>query len=174
MHQNAESSRPSLTRGTARGLIVAAALLVAACGSSDPKQGGPGGRGGMGTPTVGYVVVQQGSAPIQQTLPGRVSAYQIAEVRPQVSGVILRRLFREGSVVSQGQTLYQIDPSIYQAQAAQASANLASARASAEAARTRAERYRPLAAMEAVSKQDYTDALARALARFAEAWAACA
>jgi len=116
----------------------------------------------MGTPTVGYVVVQQGSAPLEQTLPGRVSAYQIAEVRPQVSGVILRRLFREGSVVSQGQTLYQIDPSIYQAQAAQASANLASARASAQAARTRAERYRPLAEMEAVSKQDYTDALAQA------------
>ena len=143
--------------------MVAAALLLTACGSGDPKgQGGPGGRGGMGTPTVGYVVVQQGSAPLQQTLPGRVSAYQIAEVRPQVSGVILRRLFREGSVVSQGQTLYQIDPSIYQAQAAQASANLASARASAQAARTRAERYRPLAEMEAVSRQDYTDALAQA------------
>jgi membrane fusion protein (multidrug efflux system) len=142
--------------------MVAAALLLTACGSADPKgQGGPGGRG-MGTPTVGYVVVQQGSAPLQQTLPGRVSAYQIAEVRPQVSGVILRRLFREGSVVSQGQTLYQIDPSIYQAQAAQASANLASARASAQAARTRAERYRPLAEMEAVSKQDYTDAVAQA------------
>ena len=161
VHHRAESSRNASTRAAGRGLIVAASLLLAACGSGDPKgQGGPGGRGG--TPTVGYVVVQQGSAPLQQTLPGRVSAYQIAEVRPQVSGVILRRLFREGSVVGQGQTLYQIDPSIYQAQAAQASANLASARATAEAARTRAERYRPLAAMEAVSKQDYTDALAQA------------
>ena len=163
VHQKAESSRNSSTRAAGRGLMVAAALLLTACGNGDPKgQGGPGGRGGMGTPTVGYVVVQQGTAPLQQTLPGRVSAYQIAEVRPQVSGVILRRLFREGSVVSQGQTLYQIDPSIYQAQAAQASANLASARASAQAARTRAERYRPLAEMEAVSRQDYTDALAQA------------
>ncbi|HEX6660860.1 MAG TPA: efflux RND transporter periplasmic adaptor subunit, partial [Sphingomicrobium sp.] len=68
----------------------------------------------------------------------------------------------EGSVVSRGQTLYQIDPSIYSAQAAQAAANLQSARASAQAARTRAARYKPLAQMEAISKQDYTDALAQA------------
>jgi membrane fusion protein, multidrug efflux system len=107
-------------------------------------------------------VVEPGSAAIQQQLPGRVAAYQVSEVRPQVSGVILRRLFREGSVVRQGQTLYQIDPSVYQAQAAQASANLQSARASAQAARTRASRYKPLAEMEAVSKQDYTDAVAQA------------
>jgi membrane fusion protein (multidrug efflux system) len=100
--------------------------------------------------------------PVEASLPGRVAAFQISEVRPQVSGVILRRLFAEGTVVRQGQTLYQIDPSLYQAQVAQASANLQSARASAEAARARAERYRPLAEMEAVSKQDYTDALAQA------------
>jgi membrane fusion protein (multidrug efflux system) len=76
--------------------------------------------------------------------------------------VILRRLFREGSIVHQGQTLYQIDPSIYSAQQAQASANLQSARANAVAARTRAQRYAPLAKMEAISKQDYTDAVAQA------------
>ena len=81
----------------------------------------PGGRGGPGGPTqVGFVVVQQGSAPIQQELPGRVAAYQVSDVRPQVSGVILKRLFREGSVVRQGQTLYQIDPSIYPRRQAQA------------------------------------------------------
>ena len=107
---------------------------------------------------VGFVVVQQGSAPIQQELPGRVAAYQVSDVRPQVSGVIQRRLFREGSIVRQGQTLYQIDPSIYRGAAAQAAANLQSARASADAARTRAARYAPLAKMEAISKQDYTDA----------------
>ncbi|MFL6752906.1 MAG: efflux RND transporter periplasmic adaptor subunit [Sphingomicrobium sp.] len=141
---------------------VAALLLLSACGGTD-SQAGAGGRGGPKGPTqVGYVVIQPGSAPIQQLLPGRVAAYQVSEVRPQVSGVILRRMFREGSVVRQGQTLYQIDASVYQAQAAQASANLQSARASAEAARIRAARYRPLAQMEAVSKQDYTDALAQA------------
>lgn len=141
-------------------------LLLAACGSgsSDPQgQGGRGGRGGAGGPTrVGFVVVQQGSAPIQQELPGRVAAYQVSDVRPQVSGVILKRLFQEGSVVRQGQTLYQIDPSIYAAQQAQAAANLQSARANAVAARTKAARYKPLAQEEAISKQDYTDALAQA------------
>ena len=161
-----QDERPALPRRPSRKtlLSVAAALLLASCGSGDDGQAnGPGGRGGRGGPTqVGFVVVQPGSAPIQQQLPGRVAAYQVSEVRPQVSGVILRRLFREGSVVRQGQTLYQIDPSIYNAQAAQAQANLQSARASAEAARTRASRYRPLAEMEAISKQEYTDALAQA------------
>ena len=138
-------------------------MLLAACGESSDPQGG-GGRGGPGggPTTVGYVVAQQGSAPLQQELPGRVAAYQVSEVRPQVSGVILRRFFQEGSVVRQGQTLYQIDPSIYSAQAAQAAANLQSARASAEAARTLAARYRPLVALEAISKQDYTNAVAQA------------
>jgi membrane fusion protein (multidrug efflux system) len=143
-------------------VLVALSLLLAGCSSGNDAEGA-GGRGGSKGPVqVGYVVVQQGSAPIQQELPGRVSAYQVSDVRPQVSGVILRRLFREGSVVAQGQTLYQIDPSIYNAQAAQAQANLQSARASAEAARTKAARYKPLAEMEAIAKQDYTDALAQA------------
>lgn len=145
--------------------MLATVFLLAACssGAKDPKGGGRGGPGGFGGPiTVGYVVIQQGSAPLQQELPGRVAAYQVSEVRPQVSGVILRRLFREGSVVRQGQTLYQIDPSIYAAQAAQASANLQSASANAVAARTKAARYAPLAKMEAISKQDYTDAIAQA------------
>jgi len=144
-------------------------LLLAACssGGSDPQghggRGGRGGRGGFGGPvTVGFVVARQGSAPIQQELPGRVAAYQVSDVRPQVSGVILKRLFQEGSIVHQGQTLYQIDPSIYAAQQAQAAANLQSARANAVAARTKAARYKPLAQEEAISKQDYTDALAQA------------
>jgi len=145
-------------------LILSAMLLLAACGSGGQGQAGGGsGRGGQRGPAqVGFVVVQMGSAPLQQELPGRVAAYQVSDVRPQVSGVIQRRLFREGSTVRQGQTLYQIDPSIYAAQQAQASANLQSARASAVAARTRAKRYEPLAKMEAISKQDYTDALAQA------------
>jgi membrane fusion protein (multidrug efflux system) len=142
-------------------------LLLAGCGSGSSHEQG-GGRGGLGAPVnVGYVIVQQGSAPLQQELPGRVAAYQVSDVRPQVSGVIQRRLFQEGSIVRQGQTLYQIDPSIYAAQQAQASANLQSARATAVAARTKAARYKPLAEQEAIAKQDYTDALA--LARQADA-----
>ncbi len=162
LHHNTEPTPLLRHAWTSLAIAVAAAALVA-CGSGDAQNSAGGGRGGRGgTPTVGYVVVQQGSAPIEQELPGRVAAYQVSEVRPQVSGVIQRRLFREGSLVSQGQTLYQIDPSIYSAQAAQAAANVQSARASAQAARARATRYKPLAEMEAVSKQDYTDALAQA------------
>lgn len=152
-----------LPKSSRRIAPLVAVMLLAACGSATKDApGGRGGRGAGGTPTVGFVVVQQGSAPIQQELPGRIAAYQTSDVRPQVSGVIQKRLFQEGSIVRQGQTLYQIDPSIYAAQTAQASANLQSARASAVAARTRAERYAPLAKMEAIAKQDYTDAVAQA------------
>jgi membrane fusion protein (multidrug efflux system) len=147
-------------------VLIAGALALVACGNaSSSSQGGRGGRGARGPggpPTVGYVVVQQGSAPIVQDLPARVSAFQISEVRPQVNGVILKRLFQEGSIVRQGQTLYQIDPSIYNAQAAQAQANLQAARAQAEAARTLAARYKPLVQQQAISKQDYTNAVAQA------------
>ena len=144
-------------------LLVAGAVSLAACGSSSGDPKAQGGRGGPKGPIqVGYVVVQQGSAPIEEELPGRVAAFQVSEVRPQVSGVILRRLFQEGSVVRQGQTLYQIDPSVYQAQAAQAQANLQSAHANAVAARTLAARYKPLVEQQAISKQDYTNAVAQA------------
>ena len=112
--------------------------------------------------TVGYVVIQQGSAPLEQQLPGRVAAYQISDVRPQVNGVIQQRLFQEGSIVHQGQTLYQIDASIYNAQAAQAAANVQSARAQAQAARTLVDRYAPLVKQQAISEQDYTNAVAQA------------
>lgn len=138
---------------------LAVLLLLAAC-RADGAEEGADKRGGP--VQVGYVLIEASSVPVEQSLPGRVAAFQISEVRPQVSGVIMRRLFAEGSVVRRGQTLYQIDPSLYQAQVSQAAANLQSARASAEAARARAERYRPLAEMEAVSKQDYSDALAQA------------
>jgi membrane fusion protein (multidrug efflux system) len=150
-------------RAAAMGAIAACALALTGCGGSSSSEGGTGGRAGPKGPiTVGYVVVQQGSAPIEQDLPARVSAFQVSEVRPQVSGVILRRMFREGAIVHQGQTLYQIDPSVYQAQAAQAQANLQSARAQSEAARTLASRYKPLVQMQAISKQDYTNAVAQA------------
>jgi membrane fusion protein (multidrug efflux system) len=148
--------------------LLAATIALAACGGSSGQSNSRmgsagGGRGGaMGPVTVGYVVVQQGSAPIYSDLPGRVSAYQISDVRPQVNGVILHRLFREGSLVHQGQTLYQIDPSVYQAATAQAQANLQSARALAEAARTLAARYKPLVQLQAIAKQDYTNAVAQA------------
>lgn len=139
--------------------IVAASLILASCGSGD-QDDDPRRRGGP-TP-VGYVVVQPDSVPLTKELPGRVSAFEESQVRPQVSGIVLRRMFAEGAYVNKGQTLYQIDPSQYQAAVAQASANLQSARASADAARALAARYKPLAEIEAVSKQDYTNALSQA------------
>lgn len=144
------------TRGTA--LLGALALAACSGGGEDTARGGRGERGGPAQ--VGFVVVQQTSVPLVTELAGRTVAYQSSEVRPQVSGVIQKRFFEEGTIVRQGQPLYQIDPSLYRAAVNEASANVASARATAEAARVRADRFRPLAEIEAVSKQDYTDALA--------------
>lgn len=154
--------KPSNLSGRSATALVAAALLLSSCGSGGGDAQKKGGRGQSGPAQVGYVVVQPTSVPLVTELAGRVTAFQTSEVRPQVAGIIQRRLFTEGTIVRAGQTLYQIDPSLYQAQASEAQANLQSARASAEAARVRAERYRPLAKMEAVSQQDYTDAAAQA------------
>ncbi|WP_244624639.1 efflux RND transporter periplasmic adaptor subunit [Sphingomonas sp. So64.6b] len=135
-------------------------LALGACGGSAQDKGGR--RGAQGTPEVGFVVVQPSSIPLSTELGGRVTAYQSAEVRPQVSGIVRKRLFTEGSIVRQGQTLYQIDPSLYVAATNEARANLASAQANAEATKVKADRFRPLAEIEAVAKQDYTDAAAQA------------
>lgn len=141
--------------------LLAAASILSACSNGDSVTQKKG-RGQSGPAQVGFVVVRPSSVPVTTELSARVTAYQMSEVRPQVAGVIYRRLFEEGAIVRQGQTLYQIDPSLYQAAVAQAQANLQSARANAEAARVRADRYRPLAQMQAVAQQDYTDVLAQA------------
>lgn len=140
-------------------------LVLAACsggegGGNESGGGGGGRRGPQGPPQVGFVVLQPTSVALVKELNGRVNAYQMSEVRPQVSGLIRRRYFTEGSLVRAGQTLYEIDPRLYRAAANEARANLASAQATATAARVRAGRLRPLAEMEAVAKQDYTDAIA--------------
>ena len=140
----------------ALGPLLAAFALLASCSGGGDKSGE------RPPPEVGFVVVQPTNVPLVTELDGRTSAFAVSEVRPQVSGVIRARQFAEGSIVRAGQTLYQIDPSLYQASVHQAEANLAQAQANAEAARTRASRYRPLAEMEAVSRQDYTDAAAQA------------
>jgi len=93
-------------------------------------------------------------------LPGRTAAYRVAEIRPQVNGLIQRRLFTEGSDVKAGQLLYQIDPAPFQAALDNAMAALAKAEANLPAIRSRAERFRALLAQKAVSQQDYDDAAA--------------
>jgi len=113
-------------------------------------------------PEAGFVVVKAQAVPLMVELPGRTSAFETSEVRPQVSGVIQERSFTEGSIVHKGQTLYQIDPSLYRAAVNQAQANLASAEANRESAAAKAARYKPLAQIQAVAEQDYTDAAAAA------------
>lgn len=137
------------------GALCAVALSLAAC-SAEAK------KGGRGAPEVGYVTVAVQPVPVTTSLGGRTVAFETSEVRPQVNGLIRRRLFTEGGFVRAGQPLYQIDASLYQAGVDQAAANLASARASAQAADERARRLEPLAKMQAVAEQDYTDALAQA------------
>ena len=148
-----------MTRTAAPFLLLLPIALVAGCGQSQDK-GGNGRRDQGGTPEVGYVVVQPTQVALSTELAGRTTPYAASEVRPQISGVIQKRLFTEGSYVRAGQTLYQIDPRLTEAGAAQARANLAAAEATAEAARVRSNRLKPLAQMEAVAQQDYTDALA--------------
>ncbi len=145
--------------------LLATAVAVTACssGGGGGKQAkGGAGQPGQGTPAVGYVVVQPTSAAVVTQLSGRTTAFESSDVRPQVTGIIRRRLFTEGSLVRKGQPLYQIDPRLYKASADQARANLASAQANLEAQRILAERYKPLAEMQAISKQDYTNAVATA------------
>ncbi|MFC3783465.1 membrane fusion protein (multidrug efflux system) [Sphingopyxis italica] len=150
------------------GALCAIALSLAACSAEED-------RGGRGAPEVGYVTAAVQPVPVTTSLGGRTVAYETSEVRPQVNGLIRRRLFTEGSLVRAGEPLYQIDARLYQAGVDQAAANLASARASAEAAEERARRLEPLAKMQAVAEQDYTDALAQArMARAAVAQNAAA
>jgi membrane fusion protein (multidrug efflux system) len=150
--------------------VVGAALLLLTSGCRREDDQPP-----PRTPEAGYVVLSAQPAQIEIELPGRTTALETSEVRPQVSGVLQARRFEEGAIVRQGQTLYEIDPSLYRAALAQAQANLASAEATRAAAQARAERYKPLVAIEAVSRQDYTDAVAaarQAAAQVAQAKAA--
>ncbi|HZZ31118.1 MAG TPA: efflux RND transporter periplasmic adaptor subunit [Phenylobacterium sp.] len=135
--------------------MLAIALLLTACGAKEAKKP-------QRIPEVGYVVLKTQDVPLEVVLGGRTNAFEISDVRPQVNGVIKVRKFVEGSVVKQGQTLYEIDPSLYQAAVAQAAANLQNAEATRDAAVAKAARYKPLADIEAVAKQDYTDAEALA------------
>jgi membrane fusion protein (multidrug efflux system) len=135
--------------------VFALFLLVAACSAKAQKPA-------PAIPEVGYVVMAPSSVPLQIELAGRTTAYETSDVRPQISGVIKARRFQEGAMVHEGQTLYEIDPSLYRAAVAQAEANLANAEAMRVDAAAKAERFKPLADIQAVSQQDYADATAAA------------
>lgn len=135
--------------------VMAPALLLAAC--QDKQEAAP-----KRPPTVGVVVARATTAPVTIELPGRTSPTLSSDVRPQVTGLLLKRLFTEGTLVRAGQPLYQIDPRLYRAAVGEAAGNLANARAAAVSARLRAQRYTELEAVRAVAKQDADDARASA------------
>lgn len=111
---------------------------------------------------VGVFTLEQQSVHVVTQLPGRLEAYEIAMVRPQVNGVIQQRLFVQGAEVKAGEQLYQIDPGIYKAALDSANGRLAKAKAAAITAEAKLKRYTSLVHDKAVSKQDYDDALATA------------
>ncbi|WP_367189885.1 efflux RND transporter periplasmic adaptor subunit [Burkholderia sp. Ed8] len=133
--------------------VAAAAVFLAACGkkeSAPPPQ----------TPEVGVVTVQPQAVPVFTDLPGRTSAFLVAQVRARVDGIVLRREFTEGSDVKAGQRLYKIDPAPYVAALNSAKATLAKAQANLVTQNALVARYKVLVAANAVSKQDYDNAVA--------------
>ena len=132
--------------------LLAATLLLGGCGDKDAAPPPP--------PEVAVLTVQPRSIAITDQLPGRTTAYRVAEVRPQVTGIVQRRLFTEGTEVKAGEQLFQIDPGSYRAALSSAEAALKRAEAQAVTARLLEERYAPLIAANAVSKQENDEAIA--------------
>jgi membrane fusion protein (multidrug efflux system) len=146
----------TLTRLAAASL--AAMVLLSACG--DKSAAAPGAGGPRPPPEVGVITVKFQPVALQTELPGRVEPVRVAQVRARVNGVVLKRLFTEGSEVKASQVLYHIDPAPYQAALASARAALAKAEANLTQAKAQAERYKPLADANAVSKQEYVNVVA--------------
>lgn len=162
---------PRLNNATARAIrpfqrtSVPAALAVAlaaalALGACSQKSDAPTAGASPRAPEVGVVTVQPGDIGLVTELPGRLEASRVAEVRARAAGILQKRLFREGSDVKAGQQLFLIDSAPYQASVAQAEASVAQAEASLAQSRALAERYRPLVAVNAISKQEYDNAVA--------------
>ena len=137
-------------------VIVAVSTMITGCG----KQKSAGQAPPSGPPEVGVVTVQPQRISLTTELSGRTAPQLIAEVRPQVGGIIQKRLFTEGSDVQAGQVLYQIDPATYQAAFASAKASEARSEANLIPARLKEARYKDLVKIKAVSQQDYDDAYA--------------
>ncbi len=173
-HRSPVMSPTRKTAGLLRmaALASAAAALLSACGA--PPQHGPPPAGG--TPSVGFIVLAPEKVAITTELPGRVASVTVADVRPQVTGLIERRSFTEGADLRAGALLYQIDPAPYRASLDSAQAALAKAQSTLRLARLKAARYKELVAIRAVSQQDFDDAEAsaqQAAADVASAQASC-
>ncbi|ECM3878157.1 multidrug efflux RND transporter periplasmic adaptor subunit AcrA [Salmonella enterica subsp. enterica serovar Schwarzengrund] len=137
-------------------LMLSGSLALTGCDDKQDQQGG------QQMPEVGVVTLKTEPLQITTALPGRTVAYRIAEVRPQVSGIILKRNFVEGSDIEAGVSLYQIDPATYQATYDSAKGDLAKAQAAANIAELTVKRYQKLLGTQYISKQEYDQALADA------------
>jgi membrane fusion protein (multidrug efflux system) len=146
----------SNNRGLTALVFVLALPVLAACGNGEP----PAATRAMPPPQVGVVKVMPEAIAITTELPGRLEASRLAQVRARAAGVVLERVFREGSEVEAGDVLYRIDPAPLQAALNGARAQLVRAEASLKLARAKADRYAPLVKTNAISRQDYDDAVA--------------
>ena len=150
-------SHPLFRSATA---VALSALFLAACSGGKEQGGAPGAGAPPQAPAVTVMTVKSETVPMVVELPGRTTPFLIAELRPQVTGIVTERAFNEGSEVKAGQVLYRIDPATYQAAYDSAKAALARAEASAQVARIKADRHAALVRIEAVSKQANDDAQA--------------
>lgn len=135
--------------------VIATSIFLASCSESGPAAPAAGQEQLM---TVGIVTIQPQNIDLTTTLPGRASAYRVAEVRPQVNGILEKRLFDEGAMVTAGEQLYQIDASMYEAELASAQAEIARANAAVKATKSRFERSKGLLSDNAISQQDFDEA----------------
>lgn len=140
-------------------LILGAFLVLSGCGD---KQAGGDAAMQMPPPGVEVVTLSTQTVELTDLLPARVSAFRSAEIRPQVNGIITKRYFEEGAIVAKGDKLYQIDPSLYQAQLESAQAQLAVAEANAYSAKLKADRYKKLSKNSSISQQELDDSEALA------------
>jgi membrane fusion protein, multidrug efflux system len=153
--------RRSLPRPTIRLALVAAIAVVPLLACGKEGGGGPGAGGGQMPPaTVTVVTLKSEPVTLTRELPGRTTPVMEAEVRPQVNGIVERRLFTEGGLVRAGQPLYELDDAVYRAEYENARAALAKAEAAAQAARLTAKRADELRKIDAVSEQEKEDAIA--------------
>lgn len=136
-------------------LMLSGSLVLTGCDDNKSQDAGQ-----QQAPEVGIVTLKSAPLKITTELPGRTSSFRVAEVRPQVSGIILKRNFVEGSDIKAGESLYQIDPATYQAAYDSAKGDLAQAQANAQIAAVTVKRYKPLLGTKYISQQDYDQAIA--------------
>ena len=152
-------SRLRPLRGAQHAALVLALVLIG-CGQKKDDAQGAGGAGEPPPPEVGVVTVQPKPVGLVTELPGRLEASRVAQVRARAAGILQKRLFVEGSDVRAGQPLFKIDAASYQALVSSAQAQVARAQAALTQAKAQAERYRPLVEANAISKQEYVNAVA--------------